>query len=87
MTTKDAESIADIIASEWEMQHGVPPNRSPRKYRAFCHRMNLIAQRVREGQNENDTVQLTGCSWRIYRRVAAAVAAEPDVYVHSDPLR
>ena len=69
------------------MQHGEPPSRSPRKYRAFCHKFQTIAERIREGKNEYDTVQLTGCSWRIYRRVAAAVAAEPDVYVHSDPLR
>ena len=86
MTTQQAESIAQVISDEWEQQHaGV--SRSNSKYRKFASRINTIAQRIREGKNEYDTVQLTGCSWKLYRRVAAAVAAEPDVYVNSDPLR
>ena len=70
------ETIFDIIYNEWATEHSTPPGKSPRRHKAFCHKFYDIADRIREGRNEQDTMQLTSCSSLQYRRVTAAVAAE-----------
>lgn len=68
-----SETLAGIIAHEWEIHHGQPES-SPRQHRQFHHQCETIAQHIREGWDELDTVLITGCSRRLYRRFAAAFA-------------
>ena len=73
--TTPVETLDQIIDAEFA---ALPmyKRRTVAQRRKFVANLQAIAERIREGQNEYDTVQSIGCSWRVYRRIAAAVAAE-----------
>lgn len=85
-TNQKAETVDHVIESALA---ALPMHKrhSTAQHRKVVRNLRAIAQHVREGNNECDTVLWAGCSWQIYRRLAAAVAAEPDEYERTERMR
>lgn len=73
--TTPVETLDQVIDAEFA---ALPmyKRRTVAQWRKHVADFQAVAERIREGQNEHDTVQSIGCSCRVYRRIAAAVAAE-----------